>query len=94
MSSNQNTQLILQYMRIVLRQQDTLINTINSMQQQNDNLYSLITDLLRQQEAAATATLLLQLQIHLHLHLLLVVVHHLSEHLDAVVLAQELAYVF
>ena len=56
MSSNQNTQLILQYMRIVLRQQDTLINTINSMQQQNDNLYSLITDLLRQQEAAATAT--------------------------------------
>ena len=43
-------------MRIVLRQQDTLINTINSMQQQNDNLYSLITDLLRQQEAAATAT--------------------------------------
>ena len=42
-------------MRIVLRQQDTLINTINSMQQQNDNLYSLITDLLRQQEAAATA---------------------------------------
>ena len=43
-------------MRIVLRQQDTLINTINSMQQQNDNLYSLITDLLRQQEAASTAT--------------------------------------
>ena len=49
MSTQENTQIILQYMRVVLRQQDTLINTINSMQQQSDNLYSLISDLLRQQ---------------------------------------------
>ena len=49
MSTNENTLLILQYMRLVLRQQDTLINTISSIQRQNDNLYSLITDLLQQQ---------------------------------------------
>ena len=49
MSTQENTQIILQYMRVVLRQQDTLINTINSIQQQSDNLYSLISDLLRQQ---------------------------------------------
>jgi len=49
MSTNENTLLILQYMRLVLRQQDTLINTISSMQRQNDNLYSLINDLLQQQ---------------------------------------------
>tara|TARA_Y100000591_G_scaffold306563_1_gene305125 strand:+ start:388 stop:1350 length:963 start_codon:yes stop_codon:yes gene_type:complete len=44
-------------MRIITRQQDTLINTINSMQQQNENLYSLISDLIRiQNETATTRT--------------------------------------
>jgi len=48
MSTNENIDLILQYMRIVLRQQEGLINTMNSMQRQNDNLYTLISDTLRQ----------------------------------------------
>jgi len=41
-------------MRIITRQQDTLINTINSMQQQNENLYSLISDLIRLQNDTST----------------------------------------
>ena len=58
MSTNESTHiLLLQYMRIITRQQDTLINTINSMQQQNENLYSLISDLIRiQNETATTRT--------------------------------------
>lgn len=58
MSTNESTHiLLLQYMRIISRQQDTLINTINSMQQQNENLYSLISDLIRiQNETATTRT--------------------------------------
>ena len=47
MSTNENIELILQYMRIVLRQQEGLINTMNSMQRQNDNLYTLISETLR-----------------------------------------------
>ena len=58
MSTNESTHiLLLQYMRIITRQQDTLINTINSMQQQNENLYSLISDLIRiQNEVSTTRT--------------------------------------
>ena len=58
MSTNESTHiLLLQYMRIISRQQDTLINTINSMQQQNENLYSLISDLIRiQNEVSTTRT--------------------------------------
>ena len=58
MSTNESTHiLLLQYMRIITRQQDTLINTINSMQQQNENLYSLISDLIRiQNETSTTRT--------------------------------------
>ena len=55
MSTNESTHiLLLQYMRIITRQQDTLINTINSMQQQNENLYSLISDLIRLQNDTST----------------------------------------
>ena len=58
MSTNESTHiLLLQYMRIISRQQDTLINTINSMQQQNENLYSLISDLIRiQNDTSITRT--------------------------------------
>ena len=47
MSTTENIELILQYMRIVLRQQEGLINTMNSMQRQNDNLFRLISETLR-----------------------------------------------
>jgi len=47
MSTTENIELILQYMRLVLRQQEGLINTMNSMQRQNDNLYRLISETLR-----------------------------------------------
>ena len=57
MSTNESTHiLLLQYMRIITRQQDTLINTINSMQQQNENLYSLMSDLIRLQNNTSTTT--------------------------------------
>ena len=57
MSTNESTHiLLLQYMRIISRQQDTLINTINSMQQQNENLYSLMSDLIRLQNNTSTTT--------------------------------------
>jgi len=42
MSDVENADLLLQYMRIVVRQQDGILEALNSMQRQNDNLSAIL----------------------------------------------------
>jgi hypothetical protein len=42
MTDVENTDLLLQYMRIVVRQQDGILEALNSMQRQNDNLSAIL----------------------------------------------------
>ena len=42
MTDVENTELLLQYMRIVVRQQDGILEALNSMQRQNDNLSAIL----------------------------------------------------
>jgi len=42
MTDVENTELLLQYMRIVVRQQDGILEALNSMRRQNDNLSAIL----------------------------------------------------
>ncbi len=42
MTDVENADLLLQYMRIVVRQQDGILEALNSMQRQNDNLSTIL----------------------------------------------------
>jgi len=43
MTDVENTDLLLQYMRVVVRQQDGILQALNSMQRQNDNLSAILS---------------------------------------------------
>jgi len=42
MTDVENTELLLQYMRIVVRQQDGILEALNGMRRQNDNLSAIL----------------------------------------------------
>ena len=47
MSNSETEELILQYMRLVVRQNDGILNALEIMQRQNDNLSTIMSEELR-----------------------------------------------
>ena len=54
MSERENNDLVLQYMQVVVRQQEGILDALDSMQRQNDNLSAILSQELRRRNEGST----------------------------------------